>query len=96
MGSLILSAGAKGKRYSLPNSRIMIHQLSGGYQGQASDIDIHAREALKLKTRLNEVMAKHTGKTVEQIEKDTDRDNFFSADEAVEYGLIDKVITKRK
>ena len=96
MGSLILSAGAKGKRYSLPNSRIMIHQLSGGYQGQASDIDIHAREALKLKTRLNEVMAKHTGKTVEQIEKDTDRDNFFSADEAVEYGLLDKVITKRK
>ena len=96
MGSLILSAGAKGKRYSLPNSRIMIHQLSGGYQGQASDIDIHAREALELKTRLNEVMAKHAGKTVEQIEKDTDRDNFFSADEAVEYGLIDKVITKRK
>ena len=96
MGSLILTAGAKGKRYSLPSSRIMIHQLSGGYQGQASDIDIHAKEALKLKDRLNKVMAKHTGKTPEEIEKDTDRDNFFSAQEAKEYGLIDEVLMQRK
>lgn len=96
MGSLILTAGAKGKRFSLPSSRIMIHQLSGGYQGQASDIDIHATEALKLKDRLNKVMSKHTGQTAEKIEKDTDRDNFFSAEEAVEYGLIDEVIEKRK
>ncbi len=96
MGSLILTAGAKGKRYSLPSSRIMIHQLSGGYQGQASDIDIHAKEALKLKDRLNRVMAKHTGKTPEEIEKDTDRDNFFSAQEAKDYGLIDEVLMQRK
>lgn len=96
MGSLILTAGAKGKRFSLPSSRIMIHQLSGGYQGQASDIDIHAKEALKLKDRLNRVMAKHTGKTAEEIEKDTDRDNFFSAQEAMEYGLIDEVLMQRK
>jgi ATP-dependent Clp protease protease subunit len=96
MGSLILTAGAKGKRFSLPSSRIMIHQLSGGYQGQASDIDIHAKEALKLKDKLNKVMAKHTGQKVETIEKDTDRDNFFSAKEAVNYGLIDEVLTQRK
>ncbi len=96
MGSLILTAGAKGKRYSLPSSRIMINQLSGGYQGQASDIDIHAKEALKLKDRLNRVMAKHTGKTPEEIEKDTDRDNFFSAQEAMDYGLIDEVLMQRK
>ncbi len=96
MGSLILTAGAKGKRFSLPSSRIMIHQLSGGYQGQASDINIHATEALKLKEKLNTVMSKHTGQTVETIEKDTDRDNFFSADEAVSYGLIDEVIEHRK
>ncbi len=96
MGSLILTAGAKGKRFSLPSSRIMIHQLSGGYQGQASDIDIHAKEALKLKDKLNNVMAKHTGKTPEQIEKDTDRDNFFSAQEAKDYGLIDEVLMQRK
>jgi len=96
MGSLILTAGAKGKRFSLPSSRIMIHQLSGGYQGQASDIDIHAKEALKLKDSLNHVMAQHTGQDVETIEKDTDRDNFFSADEAVKYGLIDEVLSKRK
>ncbi|MFK8013427.1 MAG: ATP-dependent Clp endopeptidase proteolytic subunit ClpP [Marinicellaceae bacterium] len=95
MGSLILAAGAKGKRFSLPSSRIMIHQLSGGYQGQASDIDIHAKEALKLKDRLNKVMSKHTGQTVETIDKDTDRDNFFSADEAAKYGLIDEVLSKR-
>ncbi len=96
MGSLILAAGAKGKRFSLPSSRIMIHQLSGGYQGQASDISIHAEEALKLKASLNQVMAKHTGQDVETIEKDTDRDNFFGAEEAVKYGLIDEVLTKRK
>ena len=96
MGSLILAAGAKGKRFSLPSSRIMIHQLSGGYQGQASDISIHAEEALKLKHSLNSVMAKHTGQDVETIEKDTDRDNFFGAEEAVEYGLIDEVLSKRK
>jgi len=96
MGSLILTAGAKGKRFSLPSSRIMIHQLSGGYQGQASDIDIHAKEALKLKDKLNNVMAKHTGQSVDKIEKDTDRDNFFSAKEAVKYGLIDEVLEKRK
>ena len=96
MGSLILTAGAKGKRFSLPSSRIMIHQLSGGYQGQASDIDIHATEALKLKGKLNAVMAKHTGQSVKTIEKDTDRDNFFSAQEAADYGLIDEVISQRK
>lgn len=96
MGSLILAAGAKGKRFSLPSSRIMIHQLSGGYQGQASDISIHAEEALKLKHSLNSVMAKHTGQDIETIEKDTDRDNFFGAEEAVEYGLIDEVLSKRK
>ena len=96
MGSLILTAGTKGKRFSLPSSRIMIHQLSGGYQGQASDIDIHAQEALKLKGKLNTVMAKHTGQKVATIEKDTDRDNFFSAEEAVKYGLIDEVLSKRK
>lgn len=96
MGSLILTAGTKGKRFSLPSSRIMIHQLSGGFQGQASDIDIHATEALKLKKKLNQVMAKHTGKDEETIEKDTDRDNFFSAQEAVDYGLIDEVLDKRK
>lgn len=96
MGSLILTAGAKGKRYSLPSSRIMIHQLSGGYQGQASDIDIHAKEALKLKDKLNNVMAKHTGKTPEDIDRDTDRDNFFSAQEAKDYGLIDEVLMQRK
>lgn len=96
MGSLILTAGAKGKRFSLPSSRIMIHQLSGGYQGQASDISIHAEEALKLKHHLNMVMAKHTGQDVEVIERDTDRDNFFGAQEAVDYGLIDEVLTQRK
>jgi ATP-dependent Clp protease protease subunit len=96
MGSLILTAGTKGKRFSLPNSRIMIHQLSGGFQGQASDIDIHATEALKLKAKLNEIMAKHTGKDAKTIENDTDRDNFFGAQEAVNYGLIDEVLDKRK
>jgi ATP-dependent Clp protease protease subunit len=95
MGSLLLAGGAKGKRYCLPHSRIMIHQPSGGFQGQASDIDIHAREVLKLRERLNEIMAKHTGQTVERIERDSDRDNFMDAGGAVEYGLIDTVLEKR-
>jgi ATP-dependent Clp protease protease subunit len=95
MGSLLLAGGAKGKRYCLPHSRIMIHQPSGGFQGQASDIDIHAREVLKLRSRLNEIMAKHTGQTVERVERDSDRDNFMEASAAVEYGLIDTVLEKR-
>jgi ATP-dependent Clp protease, protease subunit len=95
MGSLLLAGGAKGKRYALPHSRIMIHQPSGGFQGQASDIDIHAREVLKLRSKLNEVLAKHTGQTVERIERDSDRDNFMDAGQAVEYGLIDTVLEKR-
>ncbi len=92
MGSFLLAGGTKGKRYCLPHSRIMIHQPSGGFQGQASDIDIHAREVLKLKQRLNEMLAKHTGQTVERIERDSDRDNFMDAEAAVEYGLIDTVL----
>ena len=95
MGSLLLAGGTKGKRYCLPHSRIMIHQPSGGFQGQASDIDIHAREVLKLRQRLNEIMAKHTGQTVERVERDSDRDNFMDAEAAVEYGLIDTVLDKR-
>ena len=95
MGSLLLAGGAKGKRYALPHSRIMIHQPSGGFQGQASDIDIHAREVLKLRQRLNEIMAKHTGQTIERVERDSDRDNFMDAEAAVEYGLIDTVLEKR-
>jgi ATP-dependent Clp protease, protease subunit len=95
MGSLLLAGGAKGKRYALPHSRIMIHQPSGGFQGQASDIDIHAREVLKLRAKLNDVLAKHTGQTVERIERDSDRDNFMDAEMAVEYGLIDTVLAKR-
>ena len=97
MGAFLLSAGAKGKRFALPNSRIMIHQplISGGLGGQASDIEIHARELLKLKEKLNQMLAEHTGKSLEQIERDTDRDNFMSAQEAADYGLIDKVITTR-
>ena len=95
MGAFLLSAGAKGKRFCLPNSRVMIHQPLGGFQGQASDIEIHAREILYLRTRLNEMLSKHTGQPVEQIEKDTDRDNFLSAAAAVEYGLIDRVMTTR-
>jgi ATP-dependent Clp protease protease subunit len=95
MGSLLLAGGTKGKRYCLPHSRIMIHQPSGGFQGQASDIDIHAREVLKLRQRLNEIMAKHTGQTVERVERDSDRDNFMDAEAAVEYGLIDTVLAKR-
>ncbi|MEN3366326.1 MAG: ATP-dependent Clp protease, protease subunit [Burkholderiales bacterium] len=95
MGAFLLAAGAKGKRFSLPNSRIMIHQPLGGAQGQAADIEIQAREILYLRDRLNHILAEKTGRTVEQISKDTDRDNFMSADEAVEYGLIDKVLTNR-
>ena len=95
MGSLLLAAGAKGKRYALPHSRILIHQVSGGFEGQASDIEIHAREALRLREILNEILAHHTGQNVKKIEKDTDRDNFMSAAQAVEYGLIDEVISGR-
>lgn len=95
MGAFLLAAGAKGKRFSLPNSRIMIHQPLGGAQGQAADIEIQAREILYLRDRLNHILAEKTGRTVEQISKDTDRDNFMSADEAAEYGLIDKVLSAR-
>jgi len=95
MGAFLLAAGAKGKRFSLPNSRIMIHQPLGGAQGQATDIEIQAREILYLRDRLNHILAEKTGRTVEQISKDTDRDNFMSASEAAEYGMIDKVLTTR-
>ena len=97
MGAFLLSAGTKGKRFALPNSRIMIHQplISGGLGGQASDIEIHARELLKLKEKLNQMLAEHSGKTIKEIERDTDRDNFMSAQEAADYGLIDQVITTR-
>ena len=95
MGAFLLTAGAKGKRYCLPNSRVMIHQPLGGFQGQASDIAIHAKEILYLKGRLNDMLAKHTGQSMESIERDTDRDNFMSADDAVNYGLVDKVLTSR-
>jgi ATP-dependent Clp protease, protease subunit len=96
MGAFLLTAGAKGKRFALPNSRIMIHQPMGGFQGQASDIAIHAKEILSLRAKLNEIMAMHTGQPIERIEKDTDRDNFLSSSEAVEYGLIDKVLSRRE
>ena len=96
MGAFLLSAGTKGKRFALPNSRIMIHQpLLGGLSGQASDIEIHAKELLKIKQKLNELMAEHTGKRLAQLEKDTDRDNFMSAEEALKYGLIDQVVKSR-
>ena len=95
MGALLLCAGAKGKRHCLPNSRVMIHQPMGGFQGQASDIEIHAKEILYLRQRLNEIMAKHTGQDVDKISRDTDRDNFLSSEESVEYGLVDKVLTAR-
>ena len=95
MGAFLLAAGAKGKRFSLPNSRIMIHQPSGGSQGQASDIEIQAKEILYLRHRLNSILAERTGQSIEQIAKDTDRDRFMSGDEAAEYGLIDKVLTTR-
>lgn len=95
MGAFLLTAGAKGKRYCLPNSRVMIHQPLGGFQGQASDIAIHAKEILYLKSRLNDMLAKHTGQSMEVIERDTDRDNFMGASDAVSYGLIDKVLNNR-
>jgi ATP-dependent Clp protease protease subunit len=95
MGSLLLAAGAKGKRYSLPNSRVMLHQPSGGFQGQATDIEIHAREILDLRRRLNEIYMKHTGQDYETIDRALERDNFLSAEAALEFGLIDKVETAR-
>jgi ATP-dependent Clp protease protease subunit len=96
MGAFLLAAGTKGKRFSLPNSRIMIHQPLGGAQGQASDIEIQAREILYLRERLNAILAEKTGRSIDQIARDTDRDNFMSADAAAEYGLIDKVLTNRE
>jgi len=96
MGAFLLCAGTKGKRFALPNSRVMIHQPLGGFQGQASDIAIHAREILSIKDKLNRIMAEHTGQPLERLEKDTDRDNFMSSAEAMEYGLIDKVLTRRE
>lgn len=95
MGALLLTGGAKGKRFCLPHSRMMIHQPLGGFQGQASDIDIHAREILAIRDRLNHILAHHTGQPIEKIQVDTDRDNFLSANDAVNYGLIDKVLTSR-
>lgn len=95
MGAFLLAGGAKGKRYCLPNSRVMIHQPLGGFQGQASDIQIHAKEILTIKQRLNGLLAEHTGQPLEIVERDTDRDNFMSADQAVEYGLVDSVLSKR-
>jgi len=96
MGALLLSGGAKGKRYALPHSRIMIHQPLGGFQGQASDIDIHAREILKMREKLNQVLAHHCGQDIEKIANDTDRDNFMSSEQAIEYGLIDSVLERRE
>jgi ATP-dependent Clp protease protease subunit len=95
MGALLLCAGSKGKRFCLPNSRVMIHQPMGGFQGQASDVEIHAKEILYLRGKLNEIMAKHTGQSIDQIARDTDRDNFLSADEAMKYGLVDRILTSR-
>jgi ATP-dependent Clp protease protease subunit len=96
MGAVLLAAGAKGKRYALPNARIMIHQPSGGAQGQATDISIAAREILRIRERLNEILAKHTGQPIEKIQQDSERDFFMSAEEAVQYGLVDKVIYDKK
>lgn len=96
MGSLLLAAGAKGKRFCLPHSRIMIHQPLGGFQGQATDIDIHAREILKAREQLNQILSKHTGQTVEQVQQDTERDRFMSGEEAKSYGLLDDVLSERK
>lgn len=96
MGAVLLAAGAKGKRYSLPHSRVMIHQPLGGFQGQASDIDIHAKEILKIREQLNRLLAHHTGQTIETIDNDTERDNFMGAETAAEYGLIDEVLEVRK
>ena len=95
MGALLLTAGAKGKRFALPHSRVMIHQPLGGFSGQASDIDIHAQEILKVRDSLNQILKTHTGQSLKSIEKDTDRDNFMSAEESVKYGLIDEVLTRR-
>jgi len=95
MGALLLAAGTKGKRHCLPNSRVMIHQPMGGFQGQASDVEIHAKEILFLKGRLTEIMAKHTGQELKAVERDTDRDNFLSAEQAVSYGIVDKVLVSR-
>ena len=95
MGALLLSGGAAGKRYCLPHSRVMIHQPMGGFQGQATDIDIHAREILNMRARLNQILANHTGQTIDRIAKDTDRDNFMSAEDATKYGLIDQVLSTR-
>jgi len=96
MAAVLLAAGTKGKRYALPNSRILIHQPMGGVQGQATDIDIHAKEILKLRERLNKILAKHTGQSLKKIEKDTDRDYYMTAEEAKEYGIIDEIIESRK
>lgn len=95
MGALLLAAGEKGKRFCLPNSRVMIHQPLGGFQGQASDIEIHAKEILFLKEKLNQILANHTGQTLKKIASDTDRDNFLSAQQSVDYGMVDQVISKR-
>ncbi|HSR02479.1 MAG TPA: ATP-dependent Clp protease proteolytic subunit, partial [Methylophilaceae bacterium] len=96
MGAFLLASGAKGKRFSLPNSRVMIHQPSGGFQGQSSDIQIQAKEIMYLRTKLNAILAGHTGKSPEEIDLDTERDNFMSAEESVKYGMIDRVIANRK
>ena len=96
MGAILLAGGTSGKRFALPNSRIMIHQPLGGFQGQASDFEIHAKEILSMKKKLNEILALHTGKEVDQLEKDTERDNFMNVEEAKDYGLIDKVISERE
>tara|TARA_B100000427_G_C15335029_1_gene518590 strand:- start:145 stop:765 length:621 start_codon:yes stop_codon:yes gene_type:complete len=95
MGAILLTGGAKGKRQALPNSRVMIHQVLGGFQGQASDIEIHTKEILSVKAKLNEILAKHSGQKVDKVAKDSDRDNFMSPDEAVKYGLIDNVVDSR-
>jgi ATP-dependent Clp protease protease subunit len=95
MAATLLAAGAKGRRYALPHSRIMIHQVSGGFQGQAADIDIHAREALRLRDALNEILVRHTGQNLKKVEKDTDRDSFLGAAQAVEYGIVDSVLQGR-
>ena len=96
MGALLLAAGTKGKRFALPHSRIMIHQPLGGFQGQATDIDIHAREILRAREELNAILAQHTGQTIEKIRQDTERDNFMSSPEATQYGILDKVLTRRE
>ena len=95
MGAILLTGGAKGKRQALPNSRVMIHQVLGGFQGQASDIEIHTKEILSIKSKINEILAKHSGQKVDKVAKDSDRDNFMSPEEAVKYGLIDNVVDKR-